>query len=92
LKYTDPDGEFWHLIIGAAIGGFINWATHRAEFSWKGLGYFVAGAEAGSLGAGVGAGISSALPVAGQVSGGFAAGFFGTRAATTATSSFVSGA
>jgi len=80
------------LIIGAAIGGIVNWATHGAEFSWKGLGYFGVGAAAGALGAGVGAGISSALPVAGQVSGGFAAGFFGTSAATTATSSFVSGA
>ena len=25
LKYTDPDGEFVHIIIGAAIGGVINW-------------------------------------------------------------------
>jgi hypothetical protein len=32
------------------------------------------------------------LPVVGQASGGFAAGFLGTNAATTATSSFVSGA
>ena len=92
LIYTDPDGEFWHLIIGAAIGGIVNWATHGAEFSWQGLGYFGVGAVAGALGAGIGAGISSALPIAGQVSGGFAAGFWGTSAATTATSSFVSGA
>jgi len=92
LIYTDPDGEFWHLIIGAAIGGIVNWATNGADFSWQGLGYFGVGALAGALGAGIGAGISSALPIAGQISGGFAAGFWGTSAATTATSSFVSGA
>lgn len=92
FKYTDPDGEFIHLIIGAVIGGVVNWAMNGAEFSWKGLGYFGVGAAAGALGAGIGSGISSALPIAGQASGGFAAGFLGTSAATTATSSFVSGA
>jgi RHS repeat-associated protein len=87
LKYTDQDGEFWHLIIGAAIGGTINWATHGFKFNAKGLGYFGVGALAGALGAGVGAGISSAL-----AGGGFGAGFVGSSAALTATSSFVSGA
>lgn len=24
LKYNDPSGEFWHLVIGAAIGGVVN--------------------------------------------------------------------
>jgi RHS repeat-associated protein len=87
LKYTDPDGEFWHLIIGAAIGGVVNWATHGFRFDAKGLGYFGVGALAGALGAGVGAGISSAL-----AGGSFGAGFMGTQAAMTAASSFVSGA
>jgi hypothetical protein len=90
--YTDPDGEFWHLIIGAAIGGIVNWITHGAKFNAKGLGHFGVGALAGAFGAGIGAGISSALPVASTTSGGFAAGFLGTSAATTATSSFASGA
>jgi len=79
-------------LIGAVIGGVVNWLAHGAEFSWKGLGYFAVGAAAGALGAGIGAGIGSLLPVAGQVSGGFAAGFWGTSAATMATSSFASGA
>ena len=92
LKYTDPSGNFWHLIIGAAIGGIINWVSHGAHFNAKGLGYFSVGAVAGAIGAGIGSGISSALPIAGHVSGGFAAGFWGTAGATTATSSFVSGA
>ena len=92
LVYVDGDGEFWHLIIGAVIGGIVNWASHGFKFNAKGLGYFAVGAAAGALGAGVGAGISSVLPIAGQMSGGFVAGFFGTSTATTATTSFVSGA
>ena len=92
LKYTDPDGEFLHLIFGAIIGGTVNWATHGCKFNAKGLGYFGVGALAGAVGAGIGAGISSALPVADQTAGGFAAGFLGTSSATTATSSFFSGA
>ena len=92
LKYTDPSGEWIHLLIGAVIGGVINWAAHGAEFTWKGLGYFGVGALAGALGAGIAGGISSTLAVAGKTAGGFAAGFWGTSAATTATSSFVSGA
>jgi len=87
LVYTDPSGEFWHLIIGAAIGGIVNWATHGAEFSWEGLGYFGIGAAAGALGAGVGAGISSAM-----AGGSFGAGFIGSSAAMTATTSFATGA
>ncbi len=88
LIYTDPDGEFWHLVIGAAIGGVFNWAANGAEFTWDGLGYFGIGAAAGALGAGVGAGISSAMATGGT----FGAGFVGSSAAMTASSSFVSGA
>ena len=28
LKYTDPDGEWIHIVIGALVGGVINVATH----------------------------------------------------------------
>ncbi len=104
LIYTDPDGEFWHLIIGAAIGGTINWATHGCKFNAKGLGYFGVGALAGALGAGIGAGVSSAIAVADAPTGsflsavgisrGFAAGFAGTAtyAETGFAAGFVSGA
>ena len=87
LKYTDPSGEFWHLVIGAGIGGFVNWVTHGAEFSWKGLGYFGVGAVAGALGVGVSAGISSSL-----AGGSFGAGFVGSSTAMTVSSNFVTGA
>lgn len=97
LMFTDPSGEFWHLIIGAAIGGIVNWATHGAEFNAKGLEYFGVGALAGALAAGVGAGVSAAIAGAGHagVSGAtFATGFMGTSTAisTGIASGFVSGA
>ena len=77
LKYTDPDGEFWHLIIGAAIGGIANLVTNwgKIDTFGEGLAYFGIGAAAGALGA---------------VTGGAAAGLLGT--ATTLSSSVASGA
>lgn len=89
LIYTDPTGEFWHLIIGATIGGFVNWQTHGADLNWEGLGYFGVGAVAGALGAGVGLGVSSAL-----AKESFFGGFMGTSTlvSTGFTSGFVSGA
>jgi RHS repeat-associated protein len=98
LMFTDPSGEFIHLIIGGAIGGITNWIASGAKFDKKGCYAFNIGTLAGALGAGVGSGISSALPAAAGASGavgasgGFAAGFWGTSAATTAASGFVSGA
>jgi RHS repeat-associated protein len=92
LIYTDPSGEFWHLVIGAAIGGTINWLANGAEFCWEGLGYFGIGALAGAVGAGVGSGMMAA-----QAGSSFGAGFIGTQSAMTAistsyTTSFLSGA
>ena len=49
LIYTDPDGEFWHLFIGAVIGGAINWVANGADLSWEGLSYFATGAVSGAL-------------------------------------------
>ena len=61
LKYTDPSGEFFHLIIGAAIGGMMNWMMHGCQWNAKGLGYFTVGAVAGAVSAGVGAGMNVAM-------------------------------
>ncbi|WP_291582855.1 FG-GAP-like repeat-containing protein [Bacteroides sp.] len=49
LIYTDPDGEFWHIVIGAVVGGAINWISNGADFSWEGLSYFATGAASGAL-------------------------------------------
>ena len=89
LKYTDPSGEFWHIIAGAALGGsmnlIMNWS--KCEQWYDFASYFAIGAVAGGLSAGVGAGVSSAI-----AGGGFAAGFTGSQAAGIAVSSFYSGA
>lgn len=54
----DPNGEFWHIVIGAAVGGVFNLATHVingkvTDFS-SGLKAFGVGAFAGGLGAATG--------------------------------------
>jgi RHS repeat-associated protein len=87
LKYTDPSGEFWNIVIGAAIGGVVNWATHGCQFNAKGLGYFGVGAAAGALTAMGAGGVSSAL-----AGGSFSAGALGTAAACSVGSGFASGA
>ncbi len=98
LKYTDPDGEFVHLILGAIIGGYINLAmnAHKVDNFWQALGYFGIGAAAGALSAGVSIGVSAAIAGAGAtgVAGAsFATGFLGTSSAisTGFLSGFVSG-
>ena len=92
FSYTDQNGEWIHLLVGAIIGGTANWLANGYKFTLSGLAHFGVGAIAGALGAGIGGGISSMLPTAGYSSGGFWAGFWGTKAATQATSCFVSGA
>ncbi|MDL2262806.1 hypothetical protein LJC11_04820, partial [Bacteroidales bacterium OttesenSCG-928-I21] len=69
LKYTDPDGEWIHIVVGAVFGGIINVATnwkHLDSFG-EGLASFGIGAATGALtavnpflGATVGGGFSSA--------------------------------
>ncbi|GHT79311.1 hypothetical protein AGMMS50262_22820 [Bacteroidia bacterium] len=50
LKYTDPNGEFWHLIIGALIGGVANLITNWDNCSgfWEYVTAFTVGAGAGA--------------------------------------------
>ena len=88
LKYTDPDGEWAHLVIGALIGGVANVFSNLKHINTfgEGLAYFGIGAVAGALSAGVGMGVSS------WIGGGtFGAGFIGSNAAETVVSSFASG-
>ena len=61
LKYTDPSGDFWNLIIGAAIGGVFNWASHGFQLNAKGLGHLVTEAVAGAVGAGLASGVNIAM-------------------------------
>lgn len=88
LKYVDPDGEFWHLVIGAIIGGVINCSMNAENINnfWDGLKYFGVGAFAGALSAGIGSGVNVAM-----AGGSFSAGFSGT-ATGIASTGFLSGA
>ncbi len=76
LKYTDPDGQN-PLLVAALIGGFMNWLSHGAEFSLKGLQYFGVGAASAVITAGVSGGVSSTL-----ADGGFWAGAVGSSGAS----------
>jgi|GEM_PF-3156288 len=49
FKYTDPSGELWHIVIGAVVGGTINWVANGFQFNMEGLSYFGAGFVAGGL-------------------------------------------
>ncbi|WP_373734367.1 RHS repeat protein [Bacteroides heparinolyticus] len=76
LKYVDPDGEFWHIVIGAAIGGTVNVLANLKAIDGdfgKGAAYFGIGALAGGLSAGIAGGVGVAY--CGES---FAAGFLGT--------------
>jgi RHS repeat-associated protein len=95
LKYTDPDGEWVHLVVGAVIGGIVNWAVNGAQFNAKGLGYFGVGALAGGLSAGIGAGFGTLAAGSGSFSfmsaTGLTAAGFGPGAAAGAGAGFTSG-
>jgi hypothetical protein len=70
LVYTDPEGEWIHIVIGAVIGGVVNLAAHWNQIDDIGdglkafgigaaggaLAAFTGGAVLGAFGAGVGAG------------------------------------
>ena len=83
LLYTDPSGEFWHIVIGAVVGGVVNLATN-----WDNIDNFWEGVAAFGVGAGAGALVAA--------TGGAGAGFFATAgvsslagAATMSTNSII---
>jgi hypothetical protein len=78
----DPDGQFWHILAGAVIGGGINVATHWEQAKatpWGFIKAFSVGAVAGAVtattgGAAAGAlGLSSTGIASGLVTGGVGA-------------------
>ncbi|MDY0078735.1 MAG: RHS repeat-associated core domain-containing protein, partial [Bacteroidales bacterium] len=85
LKYTDPSGEFVHLVIGAIVGAYINVFMNKDKIDnpWQMFGYFGVGALGGALAAGVGSGVSAALAGNAAAGGGFMAGFMGTARITS---------
>lgn len=51
VMYNDEDGEFWHIIAGAIIGGVVNLYTNwdNIDNFWEGLSSFAVGAGSGAL-------------------------------------------
>ena len=68
LKYTDPSGEFIHLL----AGGFLNWAANGFKFNLEGLGYFGVGAFSAGIFSGLAGGIANTFTKNGSFWGGFA--------------------
>lgn len=96
LKYSDPSGEFWHIVIGAAIGGTIA-AIQGGNFGdiMKGV---IVGAVAGYVGGGVSSLAAGGSFMSGTVASGFWAGAFSGSAgglagafAGSATNTWLSG-
>ena len=71
LKYTDPDGEFVHLIIGAIIGGYTGYKIGKANGAtgWSMFGYIAGGAAIGTLAGHVGASVFAYGMTAGSTAG-----------------------
>ena len=68
LKYNDPSGEFWHIVIGALVGGVTNLVAnwHNIDGFWQGFAAFAAGAGSGAAVAATGgAATASVWSVAG---------------------------
>jgi len=68
LMFTDPSGEWIHLVVGAVVGGVINLAVNwnNIDSFWDGAGFFAIGAGAGALAAGTGAGFGALASGAGS--------------------------
>jgi RHS repeat-associated protein len=84
FKYTDPSGEWIHILIGAIIGGVINWGAHGFEFSWDGLVAFGIGAAGGALAAATGGAVLASYGT-GIGAGGFVGGAISGGAAYTSS-------
>ncbi|MBS1581432.1 MAG: VCBS repeat-containing protein [Bacteroidetes bacterium] len=88
LKFKDPDGELPHIVIGAAIGGFVNLgvkAWNGQIHGWKdGFKAFGVGAAAGAIGAATG---GMAFAAAGGAAGGVG-GFWAGAAAGASGAAF----
>ena len=87
LKYTDPDGEWVNLVLGAVVGGISGYIAGdmAGATGWDLVAYIGVGAVAGAATAGIGSGVSSALTSVG-LEGGFVAG-----AITGTTAGFAGG-
>lgn len=86
LIYIDVNGEFWHIVIGAVVGGLVNLAVKAVQgkiHNWKdGFVAFGIGTAAGAIGATTGGGAFTMAGGAAGGVGGFLAGGAGGLAGT----------
>ena len=77
--YTDPTGEFWHLIVGGIIGGIQGYMIGKAHGAkgWAMFGYILGGAAIGGVAGYTGFSVFSSAMAAGTAAGmgGISAGF-----------------
>lgn len=89
LIYTDPDGQFIHIIIGAAIGGVVNLGIKAFQGKihnfWDGVAAFGVGAAAGAVGAATGGAAFAAMGGTAGGVGGFIAGAGGGMVGSAAS-------
>ncbi|MCE7043819.1 FG-GAP-like repeat-containing protein [Dyadobacter sp. CY312] len=85
LVYTDPDGNFWNFVIGAAIGGFSGWQIGKAKGAsgWGMFGYIVGGAAIGAATAGIGEAVTGAFGAAASGATSASIGAYATAGAAT---------
>jgi RHS repeat-associated protein len=84
VVFVDPDGEFWHIVIGAVVGGVVNLAVKaingQISSFWDGVKAFGVGAAAGAVGAATGGTAFLAAGGGAAGAGGFLAGAAGGAA------------
>jgi hypothetical protein len=95
--YTDPNGEWVQLAIGAVIGGFSGWRIGKAQGAkgWDMAGYILGGAGIGALSGGAAVGVSAlggGAMLAGAAAGTVAGGGFGGLATDWDARSMLNGA
>jgi hypothetical protein len=92
--YTDPDGEWLHIVIGAVIGGVVNLTVKAIQGKIKNIGdglmAFGIGAAAGAIGAATGGAAFMAAGGGATGAGGFAAGAAGGAYGTAFSSPILS--
>ena len=65
FKYTDPDGNIWHIVIGAIVGGVVNLGVKayqgKIDNGWDALAAFGIGAVGGAVTAATGGAAATAF-------------------------------
>ena len=90
VMYSDEDGEWVHIVVGAVVGGIVNLGVKALQGKinsvWDGVAAFGIGAVAGAVGAATGGAAFMALGGGAAGAGGFIAGAGGAMMGTAFSS------